>query len=426
MKKLLAIVLAAIMILSLVACSAAKSSTEEKPQAETTAPAEEASSEVTEEAEDSDLDGEFKLGVMLPFTGSISVSAEDGKNACEMACDYINANGGFNGKKVVPIYYDTQQSAEEAVKCATKLVNHDQVDAVINSFNSGECLASADIFNNAGTLMIGLGTADTWLLPEKWPYVYRGSCTVSKCSGGIADAIVESGAKSVAVFNSTDDAGVSIADAFIAACEERGIEVVLRETCESGDTDFAAQVAAIVSAEADTVYISCDGTVMGPVIRQIRQGGYQGILWNKDVTDNSIMEQCGVENAQYVACVYPYVCYKNVEDCTIPIMREFLEEYYARYEIVPPTEVAYRMYDSMMVLWEATKIAQSNASDDLLVAMDQVKIDGLGGQIDFTNGFHEAYGENGTKFIILDGKNQPWVDWVAAGGLEELNAKLGK
>ena len=116
MKKLLAIVLAAIMILSLVACSAAKSSTEEKPQAETTAPAEEASSKVTEEAEDSDLDGEFKLGVMLPFTGSISVSAEDGKNACEMACDYINANGGFNGKKVVPIYYDTQQSAEEAVK----------------------------------------------------------------------------------------------------------------------------------------------------------------------------------------------------------------------------------------------------------------------------------------------------------------------
>ena len=78
-----------------------------------------------------------------------------------------------------------------------------------------------------------------------------------------------------------------------------------------------------------------------------------------------------------------------------------------------------------MVLWEASKIAGSNDDEALREATHQVKIEGLGGQIDFTNGDREAYSDfNG--FIKLNNQDLVFDDWLADGGYENYLETTGR
>ena len=84
----------------------------------------------------------FLVGAYTQMSGDKATYGMEVQNNLEMAIDYINENGGFNGQKVELVMYDTQGSPEEAVKIAARLLGSDHVDAVVASVNSGEVFAS--------------------------------------------------------------------------------------------------------------------------------------------------------------------------------------------------------------------------------------------------------------------------------------------
>jgi branched-chain amino acid transport system substrate-binding protein len=137
------------------------------------------------------------------------------------------------------------------------------------------------------------------------------------------------------------------------------------------------------------------------------------------------MNVAGVENSDYIFFAYPYVAYTDIEDCDIPIMREFLDRFYAEYNALPAHEGAYRGWDTMMSMWEASKIAGSNDKTALRDAMHKVKIPGLGGQLDFTKGDREGYSVF-NEFILVDGKNYIFDDWLASDGHEAYKKATGR
>ncbi|MGI6777839.1 MAG: ABC transporter substrate-binding protein [Acetivibrionales bacterium] len=132
----------------------------------------------------------------------------------------------------------------------------------------------------------------------------------------------------------------------------------------------------------------------------------------------------GVENSNYILFCNPYVTYTDIEDCDIEQMKNFLELYKNEYGELPRTEIPYRAWDSMMVLWEATKLAGSNKSEDLVKVVPQIKIQGLGGMMDYSNGDGEPY-HNVSRFLLLDGKNISWENWMENGGYELYKDETG-
>ena len=132
----------------------------------------------------------------------------------------------------------------------------------------------------------------------------------------------------------------------------------------------------------------------------------------------------GPENSNYILFANPYVTYAKLEDCTIENMKAFLTKYVELYGALPTTEIAYRAYDSAMVIWEATKISGSNETEAMLAAVPQIKIEGLGGTMDYTNGDGEPY-HAVRRFIYLDGLNQDWGAWMESGGYEAYKAETG-
>ena len=87
----------------------------------------------------------IKIGGLAPLTGEVSVYGIATNNGIQMAVEEINANGGINGKQIDYIYYDEKGDSVEAVNAYNKLVQNDQVVALVGDVTSVPTLAVAQI-----------------------------------------------------------------------------------------------------------------------------------------------------------------------------------------------------------------------------------------------------------------------------------------
>lgn len=375
-------------------------------------------------ADTADLKGEFRIGISVSYTGPNAQNGLEAINGLKMALDEINGAGGFNGAKgVLATLYDSKNSTEEAVKTAMKLTQNEDVDAVIASQVSSEVLAAGQYYEDAKIFTIGMGTSASWM-KKGWKYLIRGSVNYDFVAPEVVNMITEMNINKIAVMKDQSEAALSFAATFTKLANEQNIEILLEESCEPDDTDLSAQVARILSVKPQAIFISLTSNDTGYFVKQVRQSGYTGLIFDKESFFASMVNIAGPENSNYILFANPYVTYANVEDCTIPIMKDFLVKYVELYGVLPTTEIAYRAYDSAMVIWEATKLAGSNETEAMLAAVPQIKFEGLGGTMDYSNGDGEPY-HNVRRFIYLDGLNQEWGAWIQSGGYEQYKEKTG-
>lgn len=413
MKKFFAGLLVMLMVFNLAACGSSPSADETK-KSESTA------------VESGEADGDvFKIYTYLQLTGPDSVSGVVAKNSIDLAVDYINANGGMNGAKVEVEHYDTTGSPEEAVKIVQKIMTQD-VDAVVGSVISGEVAACIPYLNDAKIYNFGLGTSATWMEDDSMIYTFRASCNNARCVPQDIDLIEQLGYKKIAVMSSTDDSGRISADTFVELCKERGLTVTTRQECDPSDTDYAGQISKLLESDPDIIFMSLLGPVFGPFTKQVRNMGYKGMLCSTQSFSEDVQQIAGMApNTDYVFVAYPFVTYRNLEDVTIPVLKDYCEMYQDKYGEMPPHETAFRAWDTMMVMWEASKIAGANDSDSLREATNKVVIEGLGGTLDYTNGDREGY-SSFNSFILKDNQNILFSDWLDNGGYDEYLETTGR
>jgi len=406
MKKIIVVMLIGLMMLGMTACGGSQ-------KADTPSNENNSSGEET-----------FKIGLSLSYTGPTAQYGIEARNGVLLALEKINAEGGFNGAKgVLATAYDNKGSVEEAVKNAQKLIQNEDVDAIIGSQVSAKTLATGQYFNEAKIFTIGMGTSATWM-KQGWEYVIRGAVNYDFIAAELVKMVKEMGITKIAIMKDQQEAALAFADQFEELGKEVGIEVVATESCEVEDTDLSSQCARLLAAKPQAILMSMTSSDCGYFVKQIRQHGYTGLLFDKESFYSDLIDIAGVENSNYILFCNPYVTYTDIEDCDIEYMREFLQLYKNEYGELPRTEIPYRAWDSMMVLWEATKLAGSNKSEDLIKVVPQIKIQGLGGIMDYSNGDGEPY-HNVSRFVLLDGKNISWENWMENGGYELYKDETG-
>lgn len=406
MKKIIVVMLIGLMMLGMTACGGSQ-------KADTPSNENNSSGEET-----------FKIGLSLSYTGPTAQYGIEARNGVLLALEKINAEGGFNGAKgVLATAYDNKGSVEEAVKNAQKLIQNEDVDAIIGSQVSAKTLATGQYFNEAKIFTIGMGTSATWM-KQGWEYVIRGAVNYDFIAAELVKMVKEMGITKIAIMKDQQEAALAFADQFEELGKEVGIEVVATESCEVEDTDLSSQCARLLAAKPQAILMSMTSSDCGYFVKQIRQHGYTGLLFDKESFYADLIDIAGVENSNYILFCNPYVTYTDIEDCDIEQMKNFLELYKNEYGELPRTEIPYRAWDSMMVLWEATKLAGSNKSEDLVKVVPQIKIQGLGGMMDYSNGDGEPY-HNVSRFLLLDGKNISWENWMENGGYELYKDETG-
>ncbi|MBT4856716.1 ABC transporter substrate-binding protein [Candidatus Uhrbacteria bacterium] len=207
---------------------------------------EEVVEEVAEEA------GPITIGFMGALTGDVAFIGEIVRAGVEVAVDELNAAGGIDGKIVEVIYEDSGCDGEMGANAANKLVNVDNVLAIIGPTCTPATLAAAPIAEEAGVPMISY-SATAASISEAGDYIFRTVPSDAFQAAFASDYIYnELGIETAAILSCLNDWCQGNADTFAATFEG---EVLGSESFEQGSVDLRSQITKLQALEPDMIYM---------------------------------------------------------------------------------------------------------------------------------------------------------------------------
>ena len=197
----------------------------------------------------------IKIGVFEPQSGD---NGAGGKQEV-LGIQYANSVkptvtiGGEEYKIELDIQ-DNQSSTDKAVSAAQQLVA-DKVSVVLGSYGSGVSIAAGTYFANAKIPAIGCSCTNAAVTAGN-DYYFR-VCFLDPFQGSVmaSFAMEEFGAKKAYVLSMLgDDYTVGLAKNFVIAFEAAGGEIVADETFVEGTADFSAYLNNAVAGGADVIF----------------------------------------------------------------------------------------------------------------------------------------------------------------------------
>lgn len=221
-----------------------------------------------------------------PETGPVTQYGTIQKIGAEAAIDFVNANGGLNGKKLVVKTYDDACEPKQAVTVANQIVN-DGVKFVIGHLCSSSTMPAAEIYDENGIVMITAASTSPELSQKGYSTILRTigtdlqSAPVS--AAYIADVIKP---KHIALLHDKQAYGQGLVDAVAAGLKARGIEPVIVEGVNKGQSDFSALITKLKNANVDFVYWGGFHPEAGAILRQGADQGFKPVFMGADGVDN--------------------------------------------------------------------------------------------------------------------------------------------
>lgn len=370
MKKVLAIILALALILSMAACGSQASpttATEAPSKADTPA-------NDTPAADNEDV---IVIGGTNDLSGSRSVTGNAINNGVILAIEEINAAGGILGKQVKYTYYDDKNDGQEAINNYTRLADVDKASAVITTDASGTFMSLIEVSTEKGVPLLGMpsdprAVRDTEGSGEAYPYTFlTGQCNAPQQAAIIAQYVSENTEmKKAALFYDQSNAyAVAYMNGFRDLWTSVGGEIVIEETCNSTDQDFSTQLSKIKASGAEFICTPNPTTQLVIMVQQAAQLGLDiPYVGAQDMSDPflSLLEKPEVvSKAYFQSSVY-------MGD---PALESFLAAYQARFN-EPATIKAVNGYDTMYILKAAIEAAGSADRDAIKNALE-TSISGL-------------------------------------------------
>ena len=358
--KLVSLVLAVVMLLSVMAGCAAKteqgSSTTQA--SESTASTETASNESADASDAAATDGEIDIAFIGNTTGDYAQYGIPVRNAVMLYFDQLNAAGGINGKKVVVKEYDDKGDGVEAVN-AYNLAKENGITAVIGSVLTGATIGLADATYEDNMPQITASATATGVTVmedtgEVRTNVFR-ACFIDPFQGQkMADYAVEKlGAKTAAIFYQTgSDYSEGLMNAFAEEAKAIGLEIVDTEAFAEGDKDFKAQMTNIAAAAPDVVFAPIYYAEAGLAITAARAAGCTATFMGGDGF-GSVKNYASADDLE--GSVYCSGYAPGTDS-----VKQFEEDYKAAYNVDEiPNMFAPLAYDAAMLLCEGLKAAEA-------------------------------------------------------------------
>jgi branched-chain amino acid transport system substrate-binding protein len=230
------------------------------------------------------LPEEVTIGAVFGLSGNIAAYGEPQKRGVELAVAEINAAGYLGeGTTLVAVFEDGGSDGEASIAAMDKLIAENELAAVIGPTLSAQAFAADPIASENGVLVLGVSNTAAGLTTmnedeELDQFIFRDSLPEANViPNTIAKATEILGLENVGViYGNDDDFTLSGYDAFAAALEGAGIEVVREETFARGDVDFSAQLTNIINDDPDAIIASALIAEAVPIVLQARQLGYTG------------------------------------------------------------------------------------------------------------------------------------------------------
>lgn len=292
----------------------------------------------------------IKIGFNIPMTGDIPKVGESSKLSAEMLKADINDAGGLDvgGKKYMLefVYEDNEAKAESAVTTALKLIEKDEVLAMIGPNSSKQAVPAGQVANDNNTVMITPWSTNPDTTLDR-PWVFR-AAFLDPFQGPVAVnyAVKTFGAKTAAVlYDLSNDYSKGLAEIFRDVFETKmGKGSVLAfESHGTKDQDFSAQLTKIIATKPDFIFVPDNYNQVALIVPQARKLGYKGDFMGSDSWGSSeLMTLCG-DDCKGLSFSTHYAA-AGATGAT----KEFIDRYTAKYGYTPD--------DVAALTWDATRV----------------------------------------------------------------------
>jgi branched-chain amino acid transport system substrate-binding protein len=345
----------------------------------------------------------IRIGGVACLTGAAATYGASTRNGCVLAFQAVNDAGGIDigGENYLIryIFEDDQGSPEVAANAFRKLIDQDEVSAIIGSVMSSCTLAGAPIAQDAGVPTIS-PTSTAVQVTRTGDYIFR-SCFLDPFQGAVVATFSTEDLKAktaAVIFDNANDYTKGLAEAFRESFEKLGGKVVAYEsfTDESKTVDFSAQLTKIKSANPDVVFLDAYYSAAALMAKQARGLGITVPFVGADGWDSAEFTKLGGE-----AVEGGYFCNHYSPEDPRPIVQNFVKKYAETYGATPDA-LATLAYDAALILIDSLQRAGSLDGAAIRDAISATDLECVSGQITF-----DEFGDPLKKAAIIkvqDGK----------------------
>jgi branched-chain amino acid transport system substrate-binding protein len=298
----------------------------------------------------------IRVGHFASLTGDTATFGQSADRGIRMAVAEVNAAGGVLGRPIEVITEDDRSVTEEARTAAQKLIQRDQVVALLGEVASSRSLAAAPEAQRAGVPMISPASTNP-KVTEVGDAIFR-TCFIDPFQGAVMArfAFDDLKARRVAIlFDFKQDYSVGLADFFRKTFQQLGGEIVADERYTSGDIEFRAQLTTIRGASPDAIFVPGYYTEVGLIAKQARELGIQVPLLGGDGWDSEKTLEIGG-----AAVEGDYFSTHYAADSDDPQVATFVKRYREQNGQVPDAMAALG-YDAARILADA--LARAGKTD---------------------------------------------------------------
>ncbi|WP_170213007.1 branched-chain amino acid ABC transporter substrate-binding protein [Catellatospora citrea] len=352
------------------------------------------------QAEEADKTPEVvRLGALVPLTGDNAPTGQRLLEAFQIAIKDVNDAGGVLGRKVELVVGDDACDPGTAVVKANEMTGRD-ITVSVGGGCSVAAVPTLKVFRTAGIPMIIPAANSIDLLAPGYDSVFLLAGTTTIEAERAVDAMEKLGRRRLLVIDDGTSFPQTVAAAAVASVQKKGgpLSLAGQMKISQGATSYPRVLDKVKEVDADLVFFTGYYPEAGRMIRDLRDGGYQGTIMLSDAgTDPTLFD---VLNDQQEEGVY---------GITLPLAqfepkaKEWAAKYRASYGH-EPGPFTMQGYDAVRLAANAIQRAGTTDHEAVRKAIADTKP----GDIELLSG-PAQFGANGTQpnptFILLQIKD---------------------
>lgn len=324
--------------------------------------------------------GEIKVGGIFDLTG---ITSDVGKSFAQGVRDgvqWVNEQGGINGKRVRLVDVDYGYKIPEAVAAYKRMVNDEKV-IMINGWGTGDTEALKDVVNKDKIPYVSASFSGHLTDPKKTPYNFFVASSYSdELRAWLSWVKQDSKGKKakVAFFYGDNPYGKSPIEAGRQFCRDNGLDLVDEEIVPGAFQDATSQLLNMKKKEAEYAYINVTTTGVSTILRDAKKLGLTTKFGSNPYGFSEALPAVAKEAAEGVTGVMPHVPFGE----NVPGMKKIVD-FHQKHHPNDSHDALYVRGWAYVVVWsEALKRADKNKAlngEGVKAAFETIRDFDLGG-----------------------------------------------
>ena len=345
----------------------------------------------------------IKVGAILAVTGPAAFLGAPEAKTLEMMVEDINKKGGIKGKKIELIIKDSGASPEKALSFAKQLIEEDKVLAIIGPSTSGETMKIKSVAEEGKTILISCAAAEVIVNPVA-KYVFKTPQMDRDAVIKIFQQMKFMKLTKAGVLSSNSGFGDAGKKQIEKLAPEYGIQIVANEVYDKAATDLTAEVTKVKASGAEAIINWSIEPAQAIVIKNARQLGFKGPIFQSHGFGNVKYAQAAGEAAEGVIFPAGRLLVADLLPSDHPqkaVLMQYKKDYETKYKEEASTFGGHA-YDAMTILTKAIEKAGSTDKEAVRTAIENLKgIVGTGGVFSFSPQDHNGIDINAFSFEML-------------------------